>query len=76
MFIVLRSPDSVTAASLSGMSQAVGYCLAAFAPFLFGLFHDLTGGWHASVVMILLILVAMLVMGLQAGRNRLVGVAA
>jgi len=74
MFIVLRSPDSVTAASLSGMSQAVGYCLAAFAPFLFGALHDLTGGWHASVVMILVVLGAMLAVGLQAGRNRLVGV--
>ena len=73
MFIVLRSPDAVTAASLSGMSQAVGYCLAAFAPFLFGALHDLTGNWHASVVMILFILVAMLLVGLRAGRNELVG---
>jgi CP family cyanate transporter-like MFS transporter len=72
MFIVLRAPDTAHAASLSGMAQAIGYTLAAFAPFLFGALHDLTGDWQVSVGMILLALVPTLAAGWQAGQRRLV----
>jgi MFS transporter, CP family, cyanate transporter len=72
MFMVLRSPDTAHAAALSGMAQAVGYTIAAFAPFLFGLLHDLTGGWTASLVLIGLILVPTLAAGWQAAKPRLV----
>lgn len=57
MFIVLRLPDTAHASVLSGMAQAIGYTLAATAPFLFGALHDLTGSWQASVTMIGLMLV-------------------
>ncbi len=72
MFIVLRSPDAAHAAVLSGMAQAIGYTLAAFAPFLFGALHDLTGGWEASSAMIGLVLVPTLWSGWFAGQRRLV----
>lgn len=72
MFIVLRSPDAGYASVLSGMAQAIGYTLAAFAPFLFGALHDLTGGWRASVAMIGLTLVPVLWAGWFAGQRRLV----
>jgi CP family cyanate transporter-like MFS transporter len=69
MFIVLRSPDAGHAASLSGMAQAVGYTIAASAPFLFGALRDLTGGWEASMVMILIVLGLTMLFGWQAGRR-------
>lgn len=72
MFIVLRSPDAAHASVLSGMAQAIGYTLAAFAPFLFGALHDLTGGWQASVAMIGLTLVPTLWAGWSAGQRRVV----
>jgi CP family cyanate transporter-like MFS transporter len=72
MFIVLRSPDTAHAAALSGMAQAIGYSLAAFAPFLFGALHDLTGGWEISLVMILGVMLLMVLTGLKAGQRKLV----
>jgi len=70
MFIVLRSPDTAHAAVLSGMAQAIGYTLAATAPFLFGALHDLTGSWQASVAMIGLTLAPTLWAGWAAGQRR------
>jgi MFS transporter, CP family, cyanate transporter len=72
MFIVLRSPDTAHAAALSGMAQAVGYTIAAFAPFLFGALHDLTGNWQASLGMILVSLIPTMWAGWFAGQRRLV----
>ncbi|MFF8817485.1 MFS transporter [Leucobacter sp. NPDC015123] len=48
--IAQRSPDAHTAAAVSGMSQAVGYSIAALGPVLFGLAHDLSGGWALPFV--------------------------
>jgi CP family cyanate transporter-like MFS transporter len=72
MFIVLRAPDTAHASALSGMAQAVGYTLAAFAPFLFGALHDLTGNWQAPVGMILIALIPTLWSGWSAGQRKLV----
>ncbi len=46
--IILRSPDPRVAARLSGMSQAVGYVLAAVGPMLVGMLHSWTGSYAAS----------------------------
>lgn len=45
--IILRSPDPRVAARLSGMSQAIGYLLAAFGPMLVGMLYSATGS-HAA----------------------------
>lgn len=69
-FLVLRSPNPAVAAAISGMSQGVGYSLAAFAPLAIGVLHDLTHNWHmVSVFMVFLILGAFWT-GLQSGRSR------
>ncbi|TWI53533.1 CP family cyanate transporter-like MFS transporter [Pseudomonas duriflava] len=68
--IVLRSPNAHVAARLSGMSQGVGYTLAALGPFLVGLIHDLTHGWNGIGLLFILISVAALLFGIQAGRDR------
>lgn len=73
IFIVQRSPDAAHAAALSGMSQAIGYTIAATSPFLFGALHDLTGGWTAPNLMVLAAMVPFLWAMLGASRHRLVG---
>lgn len=68
LFIVLRSPDTETATELSGMSQSVGYLLAAIGPTLFGAMHDWTQAWFIPLLFLLIIVGIKLVFGLGAGR--------
>ncbi|MGH3583698.1 MAG: CynX/NimT family MFS transporter, partial [Mycobacterium sp.] len=70
--IALRSRDATDTARLSGMVQGIGYLLAGVGPFLFGLLHDLTGGWTVSWGMVLAVYAVQLVTGALAGRNRYV----
>ena len=46
--IILRAPNARVAARLSGMSQAIGYVLAAFAPLLVGASYSATGSYVIS----------------------------
>ena len=66
--IVLRSPDARRAAEVSGMAQAIGYCIAALGPLVLGVLHAATGGWTAPLVFLLLLGVPMTVAGLGAAR--------
>ncbi|KAM9864335.1 putative transporter YycB [Leucobacter aridicollis] len=61
--IAQRSSDAHTAAAVSGMSQAVGYSIAALGPVLFGWAHDLSGGWALPLV----VSVAALTLHVSAG---------
>ncbi|KQO72909.1 MFS transporter [Methylobacterium sp. Leaf87] len=72
--IVLRARDTAGAADLAAMSQSVGYTLASLGPLGFGLAHDLTGGWGASVTLFCLIAGGALICSFWAGQNRTVGV--
>ncbi|PRX99527.1 CynX/NimT family MFS transporter [Allonocardiopsis opalescens] len=69
LLIVLRSPDTAHTTALSAMAQGVGYLLAAAGPVAIGLSHDLTGGWRAALVVLLVLLAAQLAAGLGAGRD-------
>ncbi|TCP54454.1 CP family cyanate transporter-like MFS transporter [Tumebacillus sp. BK434] len=69
-FLALRAQTPRAAAELSGMSQSLGYLLAASGPFLFGWLHDLTGGWTASLLVLVLSNVGLLAAGLGAGRDK------
>jgi CP family cyanate transporter-like MFS transporter len=71
--IVLRSPDSHVAAHLSGMSQFIGYLLAAIGPLLVGVIRSATGGYAATAVLFLALGLGVAVNGLGAGRAVLVG---
>jgi hypothetical protein len=53
------------------MAQSVGYLICACGPLLFGLVHDLTNSWNVPQVMLLLFLIPQLIMGMLAGRARL-----
>jgi MFS transporter, CP family, cyanate transporter len=70
--IVLRAPDSRRAAELSGMAQAIGYCLAAVGPLAVGALHDRSGGWDVPLAALLLMTVPLLAAGVAAGRPRTV----
>jgi CP family cyanate transporter-like MFS transporter len=72
-FIGLRAADQHAAVRLSGMSQSVGYVIAALGPLGIGAVHDLTGGWTVPVVALLIDAGLMTVPGLAAGRTRTVG---
>jgi MFS transporter, CP family, cyanate transporter len=70
--IVLRAPDARRGAELSGMVQAIGYCLAAAGPLLVGALHDAAGGWTAPLLFLLALCAPMAAAGMGAGRPRLV----
>ncbi|MEP2446263.1 MAG: MFS transporter [Balneola sp.] len=70
LFIVLRSSDSETATELSGMSQSIGYLLAATGPILIGAVFDLTGDWDTALYILFMILFFKLYTGLKAGKAR------
>lgn len=74
MVIVLRSPDSHTAAHLSGMAQCIGYTLAAIGPLVVGMIHGATGSFAACGIFFALLGVGAAINGWGAGRARHVGV--
>ncbi|WP_329582386.1 MFS transporter [Kitasatospora sp. NBC_01250] len=69
-FIVLRTRSAAGAAQLGGMSQAVGYLIAAIGPVGGGALHQLTGSWTAVLVVLLVLAAAASVAGWGAGRDR------
>lgn len=74
MVIVLRAPDSHTAAHLSGMAQCVGYTLAAIGPLIVGVIHSATGSFAACGIFFALLGAGAAFNGWGAGRAQHVGV--
>ncbi|MFR9802515.1 MFS transporter [Pseudonocardia sp. RS010] len=70
--ISLRAADRETAAGLSAMAQCFGYLIASVGPMVFGLLHEATGAWTASLFVLLGALAVQLVAGVLAGRPRTV----
>lgn len=70
--IALRARTAEDTARLSGMVQGLGYLLAGIGPFVFGLLHELSGGWTVPWVMLMVIYVVQIVLGALAGRPRYV----
>ncbi|MBO0851622.1 MAG: MFS transporter [Pseudonocardia sp.] len=70
--IALRARTGEDTARLSGMAQGIGYLMAAVGPFLFGLLHDLTGGWTVPFIMVTAVYLMQIVAGAFAGRPRYV----
>ncbi|GAA3922467.1 CynX/NimT family MFS transporter [Microbacterium invictum] len=67
-----RARDHDASSALSGMSQSVGYLIAALGPVTFGALHALTDGWIASLSLLLVVLVLLTIVGVFAGRPRFV----
>jgi MFS transporter, CP family, cyanate transporter len=72
LFFSLRTPDQEHAAELSAMAQSVGYLVAAAGPLIVGVLRDVTGGWNAPIVFLLVVLVPLLAAGFAAGRSQIV----
>lgn len=69
-FFAVRTRTSGATAAMSASSQSIGYLMAGSGPFLFGMLHELTGGWHAPLVLVVIMVTANLVVGLWLGRPR------
>ncbi|HEY0806505.1 MAG TPA: MFS transporter [Pseudonocardiaceae bacterium] len=70
--IPLRTKTSEDTRALSTMTQGTGYLLAAAGPLVFGLLHGATGGWTASLLLMLAGIGVQSVVGYFAGRPRYV----
>lgn len=70
--IVLRTRKADHAAMLSGMSQSIGYLLAAGGPLVFGALHALLGHWQGSLWLLLALLGVQAVAGVLIARPRMV----
>lgn len=68
VLMVLRASSVETARDLSGMSQTLGYALAALAPYAVGLLRDASGSWSAPLVLLIGVVVVMAVAGVIVGR--------
>jgi len=67
-FVGLRASTQRVAASLSGMSQCVGYLLAAVGPTLCGALRQLAGTWDVPLLACLILALAMCALGWRVGR--------
>lgn len=72
MFFSLRTSSAVEASEMSGMAQSFGYLLAAVGPVLFGALHDLTEGWIAPLIMLLVVSAVIFVAGIEAGKKKVI----
>ncbi|MGO1256736.1 MAG: MFS transporter [Microbacterium gubbeenense] len=67
-----RARDHATSSALSGMSQSVGYAIAAVGPALFGALHALTNNWTVSLIVLIVSMSLQALFGAFAGRDRYV----
>lgn len=70
--IAQRAGDASTASALSGMSQSVGYAIAALGPIAFGALVDATAGWTAPLLLLLATLIGQSLIGTSVGTDRVV----
>jgi CP family cyanate transporter-like MFS transporter len=70
--VLLRTRDVAQTGRLSASAQSIGYLIAAAGPLAVGLLHEATGGWTASLALLLAVIVVQAGVGSRAGRNRLV----
>lgn len=70
--LALRAPNTQSANALSGMAQGFGYVLASMGPLAVGWIIGVTSGWDMVGVFMLVVATLAMVVGLGAGRNRLV----
>ncbi|MGM7670435.1 MFS transporter [Microbacterium sp. A93] len=67
-----RARDHSTSSALSGMSQSVGYAIAAIGPVLFGAVQAATGSWTVPLTILLVAMVLQGAIGVFAARDRYV----
>ncbi|WP_324192381.1 MFS transporter [Nocardia transvalensis] len=68
--INLRTRTQAGSAALSGFTQGVGYAVACVGPLLFGVLHDVTGGWGAPFALLCVAVLVLLLGAWQACKPR------
>ncbi|WP_101926589.1 MULTISPECIES: MFS transporter [Luteimonas] len=68
--INLRTRTPAGSAALSGFMQGVGYAISCLGPLLFGVLHDLSGGWDWPFAMLVVAVAVLLAGGWLACRPR------
>ena len=71
--IGMRGRDSATVIRLSAFAQSAGYLLSIPGPIVVGALYQRSGEWRAPLVFMMSLMVAQLVAGLVAGRDRRIG---
>jgi MFS transporter, CP family, cyanate transporter len=74
--VLQRTRDVAQTGRLSASAQSIGYLVAATGPLAVGLLHEATGGWAAALVLLLAVQAAQVLVGVAAGRPRLVSASA
>jgi CP family cyanate transporter-like MFS transporter len=74
--VLQRTRDVAQTGRLSASAQSIGYLVAATGPLAVGLLHESTGGWAASLLLLLAVQAAQALVGVAAGRPRLVSASA
>jgi CP family cyanate transporter-like MFS transporter len=69
LFMVLRSSSPAQTGQISGMAQALGYCLAAVGPLAIGALHDVSGSWSLAMGVLSLALVPQALSSLLAAKD-------
>jgi CP family cyanate transporter-like MFS transporter len=65
-----RTRTHAGSVALSGFTQGVGYIIAAASPLAFGLLHQATGAWSASIVFLMVVSLSCVPAGFILSRNR------
>ncbi len=68
--INLRTRTAAGSAALSGFTQGLGYAVACIGPLMFGVLHDVTGGWTWPFALLLGAVFVILVAGWVACKPR------
>ena len=68
-FISTRSSNAGDAAELSGMSQSLGYFIAAVGPALAGMLATNAGTWNPVLILLTAVAIVLAVIGLYVGRD-------
>lgn len=71
-FIGFRTENGTDAMQLSGMSQSLGYVIAAFGPIGMGWLHDCFGDWNWNLWLVAGLLVILLVVSRQCAKDTVV----
>jgi CP family cyanate transporter-like MFS transporter len=70
-----RAATAGDAARMSGMAQSIGYFCAGLGPIIGGGLFEATGGWTATLGLLLACVTGLVFAGLAAGRDRTLGAA-
>lgn len=72
MFMVLRTRNTSESAELSGMSQTIGYIIAACGPPVFGALFSLTENWYFPLGLLVVAAFVLCGVGLNSAKDRYV----